>query len=298
MKYRHEPKVQMIPIDQITVVNARGRGKAKFKQIVANISHIGLKKPVTVARRRGAEGQSRYDLVCGQGRLEAFIALGQTEVPAIVVEATKDELFLMSLAENCARRQRTTSELAREILCMHERGQKLSEIARKVDLDVVWVKGIIRLIQQGETQLLIAVEHRTIPMATAVKIAESADHEVQRAMAEAYERGDLRGRALIAARRIVERRHRQAKTGRTRRAKDEPITAQSLLKAYRKESSRQKLLVGRAKTVETKLRLVVTAMKKLLNDDSFVNLLRAESLSTLPQYLADQIKGRVKSNGA
>src|SRR5690349_578196 len=104
MKVKHEAQVQMIPIDQITVVNGRGRGRSKFKRIVANISHIGLKKPITVARRNADDGSVRYDLVCGQGRLEAFVALGQSEVPAMVVDANKDDLFLMSLAENCARR--------------------------------------------------------------------------------------------------------------------------------------------------------------------------------------------------
>lgn len=297
MKVRHESKVQMIPIEQITVVNSRGRGRSKFKQIIANISHIGLKKPITVARRGGTNGQARYDLVCGQGRLEAFIALGQTEVPAMVVEATKDDLFLMSLAENCARRQRTTTELAQEILAMQERGQKPVDIARKVDLDVVWVRGLIRLVKQGERQLLTAVEHRQIPMSTAVAIAESSDKEVQRAMAEAYERGELRGKALLAARRIVERRRMKGKTGRSGISKDDHVTAESLLKAYKNESARQKLLVNRAKMVETRLRFVVSAMKRLLSDESLVNLLRAESLSTLPQYLADQIKGKAVSNG-
>ena len=56
MKVKRESHVKMIPIDQITVVNARGRGRSKFKQIVANISHIGLKKPITVARRLENDG--------------------------------------------------------------------------------------------------------------------------------------------------------------------------------------------------------------------------------------------------
>ena len=37
MKLKHESKIQIVPIDQITVVNSRTRGQVKFKQIVANI---------------------------------------------------------------------------------------------------------------------------------------------------------------------------------------------------------------------------------------------------------------------
>ena len=47
----------------------------------------------------GRNGDARYDLICGQGRLEAYVELGQTEIPAIVVEGTKEDLMLMSLAE-------------------------------------------------------------------------------------------------------------------------------------------------------------------------------------------------------
>jgi ParB family chromosome partitioning protein len=38
-----------------------------------------------------------------------------------------------------------------------------------------------------------------------------------------------------------------------------------------------------------RLLLVVQGLKKLLVDDNFVNLLRAEGLDTLPKYLAERI---------
>ena len=44
--------VVRIPIDQIVIVNNRERGKLKVREIVTNISHIGLKKPVTVVLTR------------------------------------------------------------------------------------------------------------------------------------------------------------------------------------------------------------------------------------------------------
>ena len=72
------PVVQMIPIDQINVLNPRSRNKVAFQGMVTNISNLGLKRPITVARRSEPSDGKPYDLVCGQGRLEAFIALGQT----------------------------------------------------------------------------------------------------------------------------------------------------------------------------------------------------------------------------
>ncbi len=115
MKMRYDATIRLIPIKQINILNPRDRGRKKFAQIAANIGKLGLKKPVTVARAGGDNGSARYDLVCGQGRLEAYQTLGQEEIPALVVEGTKEELLLMSLAENLARRKHSTVELVREI---------------------------------------------------------------------------------------------------------------------------------------------------------------------------------------
>lgn len=83
MNATFDPKVRMIPVDRINVLNPRDRGRHKFTQIVGNIARLGLKKPITVTQAGGINGESRYDLVCGQGRLEAYIALGQPEIPAL-----------------------------------------------------------------------------------------------------------------------------------------------------------------------------------------------------------------------
>ena len=90
-------KVQMVPIERIRVINSRARSDVKFQEMVTNISKVGLKKPITVSRRTEDDG---YDLVCGQGRLEAYLALGQSEVPAIIVDAPLHDRYLMSLVEN------------------------------------------------------------------------------------------------------------------------------------------------------------------------------------------------------
>jgi ParB family chromosome partitioning protein len=107
------PDVQMIPIEQINVLNPRSRNKLVFQGIVSNISNIGLKKPITVALRSQPIDGKAYDLVCGEGRLNAYIALGQMEIPAIVIKATREECFLMSLVENVARRMHSPVELLR-----------------------------------------------------------------------------------------------------------------------------------------------------------------------------------------
>jgi len=90
--------IELIPIESITVINPRIRNKKIFKEIIANIAEIGLKRPITVTRRDDPDGV-RYDLVCGQGRLEAYQALGQKEIPAVVVMADTEDCMVMSLVE-------------------------------------------------------------------------------------------------------------------------------------------------------------------------------------------------------
>ena len=288
---REQDKVELIPIEQINVVNPRTRGKAKFKQIVDNIAQLGLKKPITVARRSAPLGSYLYDLVCGQGRLEACRSNGATSIPALIINATREELLLASLVENLARKRNTTVDLAKEIAAMKDRGASFEEIARRTDLHVSYVRGIIRLLKKGENKLLRAVEQGQIPISIAITIACSDDDEVQQALAEAYENKNLRGKALLKARRLIDlRRVRSKGNGRPESAGQE-MSADGLMRVYHQETARQQLVVRKAKMCETRLLFVVSALKSLFQDENFVNLLRAESLDSLPQYIADQIKG-------
>ena len=74
----------------------------------------------------------RYDLVCGQGRLEAYQALGQREIPALVVDADTEDCMVMSLVENLARRQHRAIDLLRDIQGLKRRGYNDTAIAGKL----------------------------------------------------------------------------------------------------------------------------------------------------------------------
>ncbi len=294
MTLRYDPEVRMIPVKQITVLNPRDRGKKKFAQITGNIARLGLKKPVTVALAESRDGEQRYDLVCGQGRLEAYVELGQELIPAIVVTGTKEDLLLASLAENLARRRHSTVELVREIKALKERGYSHAEIAKKTDLDGGYVKGILQLLDRGEERLLQAVEKGQLPLCLAITIATSDDKAIQRALQEAYERNDLRGKSLLRARRLIETRRTRGKRPRRgpRKASERPVSAESLLKTFQEETLRQKMVIQKAKICETRLLFAVSALRQLFGDDHFVTLLRAEGLDSLPEYLAGEIYDR------
>jgi ParB family chromosome partitioning protein len=298
MNIPYDSEVRWIPIAQVNVLNPRQRSKKKFSQITENIAKLGLKRPVTVAVAEPKNGEPRYDLVCGQGRLEAYASLGEKEIPAIVVQGSREDLLLMSLAENLARRQHSCVELVRNIRVLKDRGYTLAEIARKTDLDSTYIRGILHLLDRGEERLLLSVEREELPLSIAMTIATSDDKAVQRALQEAYDRHDLKGKALIRARRLVDARRAQGKKnrrGQAQSATEKPVSTESLLKTFQQETLRQKMVVQKAKICETRLLFAVSALRQLFQDDHFVTLLRAESLNTLPQFLADQIyNNRVK----
>lgn len=286
------PVAQMIPVNQINILNPRSRNKVTFQGIVANISSLGLKKPITVTRRNEPIDGKTYDLVCGQGRLEAFIALGQAEIPAIVKEASREECFLMSLVENIARRQIRPLELLREIDSLKSRGYNTTEIAKKIDVTKSYVVGIAHLLKNGEERLLHAVDKGRIPLSVAMQIADADEEGIQRALCQAYEDKTLRGRKLLTVRRIIELRKANGKraTPGVRRRNDGLQSAESLVRVYRQETDRQKLLVRKSQLTEHRLLFIVSALKNIFRDENFITLLRAEGLESLPAYLAERIQ--------
>lgn len=281
--------VEMIPIDRVTVINPRVRNKRIFAEIVSNISELGLKRPITVTRREDPDSP-RYDLVCGQGRLEAYQALGQQEIPAIVVDADTEDCMVMSLVENLARRQHRAIDLLHDIEGMKKRGYNESAIAKKTGLTIEYVRAVLRLLKHGEHRLLRAVEAGQIPVSVALDIAAASDSETQLILQQAYEKKLLRGHKLIAARRLVEQRQRRGKglriNGQPGKRRERPLSSNALIRAYQEDVDRKRLLIRKAETTRNRLVFVTEAMRKLFDDENFVTLLRAEAIDSLPRNIA------------
>lgn len=289
-----EKNVEVIPIDRITVLNPRVRNKRNFDEMVESIRRVGLKRPITVNRSRGEDGKPAYGLVCGQGRLEACARLGQTHVPAIVINAEEIDCLVMSLVENCARRQHRAIDLLQDIQGMAKRGYNDQQIAEKIGLSYEWVNMISGLFAKGEQRLLVAVEAGTIPLSVAVEISRAGDDELQGLLAQAYTEGKISGSKLIKLRRLLERRRRMGpKVGETpfRRPTPprKPTSTEALIRVYRREADRQRLLIKKAEITQTRLLFVVEAVRSLRDDENFLNLLRAEGLADIPRELAERL---------
>ncbi len=285
-----EDDVTLIPISEIHILNPRCRNKLTFDAIVASIRAVGLKRPIAVSKRPAATEQGhRYDLICGQGRIEAFQALGESAIPAIVRELTKEECLLRSLAENIARRRSSPQALYQEVRRLRAQGYKAAAISRKLGIHITYIHELMNLLAKGETQLLRDVEMRRVPLSVAVTIANGTDADIQRALSNSYQSGELRGSRLETAKRIIARRSPGSSSGSAINSNPKVITSAALIREYRRHTNRQRALVSSAVIARRRVLLITSAMKQLLADDNFKTLLRAESLFSMPANLSARV---------
>ncbi|MBF6032834.1 MULTISPECIES: ParB/RepB/Spo0J family partition protein [Pseudomonas] len=292
MHVAEESLIRLIPLDDIRVLNPRMRNRQIFAKLVENISALGLKRPITVTPT--AIGAETFEIVCGQGRFEAYQALGEKKIPCIVVSASETDRYLISLVENLARRKHSNKELLLSIQILSDRGYTPQQIASKTCLDVTYIHGILLLLRQGEERLIAAVEKGWVSISMATEIARSDDGEVQHAMMEAYETGVLKGEQLMKVRRLVERRKALGKRYGQQPHSDKPTTPQKLLNVYQAEVRRQRVMIKKADISEQRLLIIVTTMRRLLSDEYFVTLLRTEEISDMPKPLADRVFGETQ----
>lgn len=276
-------KIETIPIAEIRIVNPRSRNRVTFQGITTSIATVGLKKPITVHRREPENDGTRYDLVCGQGRLESLRALGESTIPAIICTAPEGERYLMSLVENLARKQPSSKGLLTEVKRLTAERFKTASIARILGLDRSYIHGIVNLIQHGEEGLVAKVEAGFISIDIATKIAMGTDAELQRALSDAYEKGALRGAKLQTVQQLIARRKSTGKTQNDKR----PITSRDLVIAYEQHTQQQRALARRSILVTQRLAIISSALRHLFKDDNFITLLRAEKLQSLPKNLEE-----------
>lgn len=280
--------IQTIPIERITVLNPRARDAAKFAEIVDSIDRLGLKQPIKVSRARGADGEAAYNLVYGQGRMEAFLALGQTEIPAIVTDLSEQDSLLESLVENIARRRPRPGALFRAIGDLAGLGYPNREIATKIGYSAQHVARLRRLQKAGEERLLIAVETGKMPLRVAIAISEADGGQAQEVLVEAYEKGELSLKQMPGARRAVEHRQRYGKAQKPPHGKRKsPAKRADAVARELKEAVKNHVqIIDKADRTAEQLGILVKGLRLLMSEDHFRAVLRGEMLQTMPAPLA------------
>ncbi len=286
-----QESVVLISIEDIQILNPRVRNQIIAEEIRHNILSVGLKRPITVSPRIDAKNGKKYDLVCGQGRLEAFASAGETEIPAIVREVSKEDAHIMSLVENIARRNGNSLELLQSIKYLKNQGYKDDVIAAKTNLGKEYIRGIIRLLEQKEEYLVTAVEKGRVPLYQALNIATADDATVQRALTEAHESGALSGKKLVAVQKIISRRKHYGKGLLAPQRDNSRISTEDLIAAYEKEAKQKKLLLAQSNYIKDLLEYASSALRQLLDDVHFTNQLKAVGMNDIPKHVTNILNG-------
>src|SRR3546814_13172994 len=118
-----------------------------------------------------------------------------------------------------------------------------------------------------------------------MEIARAKEGEVQQALAQAYEEKSIPGNQVLAIRQIIEQRNtsgkqlhkRGSRVGRTQK----PVTSESLIRAYQRETERKKLPIKRPSLARSRLQVVAHASRRRLAGGPFVTLRRVEGVRKL-----------------
>ena len=136
-------------------IAVRGNGRSSTtscNELSSNIKKIGIKKPISVAIRTGADKIERYLLVNGEGRLQTVKSLGKTHIPAIIVEVTDDEAYLMRLTESTPREKYSPLKVTAILESLRDKGFGTQKIAIETGLSVSFIEDMLTLLERFEEQ--------------------------------------------------------------------------------------------------------------------------------------------------
>src|SRR5271170_5760897 len=176
---------EMIPIDNIRVMNSRTRDEGQFALNVQSIDSIGQIKDI---------------------RVNAHRRLGRTHIRAEVVTCSRKQAHLESLVENLARTRPGTMYFARELKALHDEGWDYDQIARIACRSVEYIRQYIRLAENGEDRLIQGVEQDVFPISFAVLVAQADDSTLQNVLMDAFDQGIVNSNNFARARAIIKSR--------------------------------------------------------------------------------------------
>lgn len=275
-------RYEAIPIAKIKVINARSRDQEQFDMNVESIGNIGLLKPIRV-NDKFLERTEMYELICGEGRLQAHQRLGQTEILAEIVTCTRKEAYLQSLIENIARTKPDSMDFAREIKRLHDEGWDYEKLAQVTCKSKEYIRDYIRLVEQGEERLIRGVEQGVFPIKFATQVASTDDSQIQNVLMDAFDEGLVTTTTFGQARKIITARAKEPK------GKSAPANyTVEELKSDIEDATRNKTsYVREAKTKENRFLTLLSSINTLWKDPELLKLLRDEKLIDRPDLAGD-----------
>lgn len=175
-------RVRKIPIARIAVNPWQPRvdfPTEELEELIASIREQGLIQPITVRERTGG-----FQLVAGERRLRACRELGWTEIDALTIEATDQQMLEWAIIENLQRASLNPVETAQSFRrLIDEFALTQDEASRRLGQSRAHVANTLRLLELP-ADLLGHVSRGTIAPGAGRALLGLSDHAKQRQLAE------------------------------------------------------------------------------------------------------------------
>ena len=151
-------------------------GEESFEDLKRSIEEKGIIQPILV---RPIDG-NRYQVVAGERRLRAAIALGIKQIPTYLKEINTDEEMLeIALIENVQREDFNPIDLGKGYQrLIDECGLTQEEVAKKIGKDRTTVSNLIRLLKLPE-KIQESLRHGEIKEGHARALLGTSNAQVQ-----------------------------------------------------------------------------------------------------------------------
>jgi ParB family chromosome partitioning protein len=177
---RSSESASSVPVDRIAPNPYQPRlqiDPVAMAEMVESIRRHGVIQPI-ILRSKGGDG---FELVAGQRRLEAVRQLGLAEIPAIVREATDQQMLEIALIENIHREDLNCVDRATAYKNYQDSFQiSPEEIADRLGQDRTTVTNYLRLLSlPAEALDLLRAGQLSMGHARAIVGLESADAQLK-----------------------------------------------------------------------------------------------------------------------
>jgi len=280
-------KYANIPVDVIKVLNSRNRDRARFEENIRSIRDVGLLRPIVV-NERYLEKNHYYELVCGEGRYLAYKELGNTEIPAEVINCSRKDAYLFSLVENIARVPPGTMLFAREVKRMRDTGISYAQISTITGRSENYIREYIRLVEQGEERLIKGVEDGVFPISFAKKVAQSDDRSIQGILMDAFDNGIVNSRNFPVVKKLIDNRNkgnrsRPRTTSSAQPSHSEDYSVQQLKRDIVKITKEKESFVNETEVKENRLLVLLEGLNAIWQSEQAVDLIQSENIGPLPK---------------
>jgi len=271
-----------IPINKIVVINSRRRDEERFQETIRSISELGLYKPICVNARR-LKKTGMYELICGEGRLEACRQLGMTHIEAEIIDVDDERALLTGLAENFTRKNKNVIDFARRILQMFERGMSYAELARITGKSAPTMSSYIALMQKGEERLIRGVEEGVFTISFAMQVIENPLSETQHFIMNEYQNGKISDRDLARITKILNERAEKGLS-------NVNMTLGKLKVTIKEKTKECKMLYDQGKAKRDDVLNLLDCLRMLWKDEEF-----SKMTGDLKDLLRPELKGQYGS---